>query len=553
MPKVKRRTENSETLNIKFDIAMLNSLIKYIRCEFISNNQLMNLNKLMRYVDVDTYNYSPDIQEKVKLIKILCEATVTNNLKDENVIISFLLNKDQELEELLKTTSLAPNQLSKSETEFISKAVNERLQYMYVFKEKDTIIELLEKLDNPNQVLSYYAVMNELKGKLSNLLVNIQSSTVGNGLLRSFNFSNDNFEDLMRIIVDKAKRPTSILQTGIRQLNAILSPGFQSGRLYTILGGTGKFKSGTLLNIADQIRLYNPQILPFENGMRKTILFITMENSIEETVLRLYDMYSEVNDELYDKTPEDVIEILQKNGKFMFNDYTGIDIELRYFANLEINTSQIYTIIKELEDAGKQVICVLLDYIKRIESTHDNAGDERTRISYASKELKSLAQFFEIPVITAMQINREGNSIIDAAMRDNKQDVAQFIGTSSVGVCWDLIEESDWVGLINLELQKSTNSLFLTFKRLKIRGKKDPISVDYFNHPFVNEKNIRLAVDVDKDKPVSVISLASDLESIAEKELKDGSVLRPKVAKVNTSTSNSVLKSIEMTGLLKSA
>jgi len=531
---------------------MLNSLIKYIRCEFISNNQLINLNKLMKYVDAEAYNYSPDIQDKVKLVKSLCEATVVNNLKDENVIISFILNNNQGFEEILKSVSLTPNQLSKSETEFISKAINERLQYLYVFKEKDAIIELLEKLDNPNQV-SYFAVMNELKGKLSNLLVNIQNSAIGNGLLRSFNFSNDNFEDLMRIIVDKAKRPSSILQTGIRQLNAILSPGFQSGRLYTILGGTGKFKSGTLLNIADQIRLYNPQIKPFENGMRKTILFITMENSIEETVLRLYDMYSEVNDELYDKTPEDVVKILQENGKFMFNDYTGIDIEIRYFANLEINTSYIYTVIKELEDVGKEVICVLLDYIKRIESTHDNNGEERIRISYASKELKSLAQFFEIPVITAMQINREGNSIIDAAMRDNKQDVAQFIGTSSVGVCWDLIEESDWVGLINLELQKSTNNLFLTFKRLKIRGKKDPISVDYFNHPFVNEKNIRLAVDVDKDKPVSVISLASDLESIAEKELKDGSVSRPKVTKMNATGNNSVLKSIEMTGLLKSA
>lgn len=553
MPKVKRRTENNDTFNIKFDIAMLNSLIKYIRCEFIANTQLINLNKLMKYVDVTTYNYNPDIQEKVILIQLLCEAIVINNLKDENVIISYILNKNQELEGVLKLTSIAPNQLSRSETEFISKAINERLQYMYVFKEKDAIIELLEKLDNPNQVLSYYIIMNELKGKLSNLLVNIQNSTVGNGLLRSFNFSNDNFADLMQIIVDKAKRPSSILQTGIRQLNAILSPGFQSGRLYTILGGTGKFKSGTLLNIADQIRLYNPQIKPFENGMRKTILFVTMENSIEETVLRLYDMYSDVNDELYNKSPEDVIKILRENGKFVFNDYTGIDIEIRYFANLEINTSYIYTIIKELEDAGKQVICVLLDYIKRIESTHDNTGDERIRISYSSKELKSLAQFFEIPVITAMQINREGNSIIDAAMRDNKQDVSQFIGTSSVGVCWDLIEESDWVGLINLELQRSTNKLFLTFKRLKIRGKKDPISVDYFNHPFVNEKNIRLAVDVDKDKPVSVISLASDLESIAEKELKDGSMARPKVTSISASANNSVLKSIEMTGLLKSA
>lgn len=550
MAKVKRRKDNLDKINLKFDVAMLNSLIKYIRCQFIPQNQLYNLYKLMSYVDFTTYDYNIDVQERVKLLSLLCDAIVESNLSDENVIESFVKDKHPDLEILLQNISLKPNQLTKSESDYISNSINERLQYLQVYVVKDDIIDLLEKLDGPDQVVSYYSIMNELKGKLSSLLVNIQNSSTTNGLLRSFNFSNDNFVDIMRTIINKANRPSSILQTGIRQLNAILSPGFQSGRLYTILGGTGKFKSGTLLNIADQIRLYNPQIVPFENGMRKTILFITMENSIEETIVRLYDMYSDINDELANKTVDEVVNLLREKGKFKFTDDSGIDIELRYYANLEITTAQIYNIIQELSDAGKEVICVLLDYIKRIRSTHEDGGEERIRISYASKELKSLAQFFEIPVITAMQINREGNSIIDAAMRDNKQDVAQFIGTSSVGVCWDLIEESDWVGLINLELQKSTNNLFLTFKRLKIRGKKDPISVDYFNHPFVNEKNIRLAVDVDQERPLSVISLASDLESIVEKEAKDGSTSRPRIA---SSSKNNVLKSIEMTGLLKSA
>ena len=137
-------------------------------------------------------------------------------------------------------------------------------------------------------------------------------------------------------------------------------------------------------------------------------------------------------------------------------------------------------------------------------------------MSFVTKELKSIAQFYEIPVITAMQLNREGNNIIDAAMRDNKQDVARFVGSSSIGNAWDIIEDSDWVALINLELQKSTQRLFLTIKRLKIRGKQVPFTVDYFNHPFANAKNIRLESDVDKPEPISIISLANDLESINE-------------------------------------
>lgn len=553
MPKVKRRVNKDNDLNINFDVPMLNALIKYIRCEFIANSQKANLLKLMNNVSVETYNYSIDIQDRVKLLKVMAVAIVESNINDEDVLLSYIKDNSSDLDEILNNISIKCNQLTKSETDQISISINERLQYMHIFKAKDEIVRLLNSLDDPNNAISYNSIMYDLKTKLSTLLVSIQNSTSQNGLLRAFSFSGEMFEELTKVIVEKSKRPASILQTGIRQLNAILSPGFQSGRLYTILGGTGKFKSGTLLNLADQIRLYNPQIIPFENGMRKTVLFVTMENSIEETVIRLYDMYSDIDDDLYDRSPEEVIQTLRDEGKFNFTDNNGIDIDIRYFSNLEITTAHLYTLIQELADNGKEVICLILDYLKRISSTHDDKGEERIRLSYASKELKSLAQFYEIPVITAMQINRDGNSIIDAAMRENKQDVAKFIGTSSVGVSWDVIEESDWVGLINLEQQMSTGQLFLTFKRLKIRGKKDALSVDYFNHPFVNNKNIRLEVDVDKERPVSIISLASDLESIVEKELKDGSSARPRISKSSGTQNNSVLKSIEMTGLLKSA
>lgn len=75
------------------------------------------------------------------------------------------------------------------------------------------------------------------------------------------------------------------------------------------------------------------------------------------------------------------------------------------------------------------------------------------------------------------------------------------------------------MAIINLEMRKSSNQLYLTFKRVKIRGKKDPMSQDYFNHPFTNEKCIRLETDVDKDFVVSIRSLAADLESVEQEKL----------------------------------
>ena len=158
----------------------------------------------------------------------------------------------------------------------------------------------------------------------------------------------------------------------------------------------------------------------------------------------------------------------------------------------------------------------MLDYIKRINSPRPWNGDERIRLGYVSKELNNFAKFFSIPVITAMQTNREGNTIIDAAIREDKQDVAKFLGASNIGSSWAIMEDSDWVCLINREIRHSDKQMFLTFKRLKIRGKTDATVADYFNYPFTNEKYIRLESDVNEPFSKAIRSLASDLEAAPE-------------------------------------
>ena len=130
-------------------------------------------------------------------------------------------------------------------------------------------------------------------------------------------------------------------------------------------------------------------------------------------------------------------------------------------------------------------------------------------------------------------------------MRDSKQDVARFVGSSSIGNAWDIIEDSDWVCLINLELQKSTQQLFLTFKRLKIRGKKVPMSSDYFNHPFSNAKNIRLEPDVNKEYSLSIMSLATDLESIEEEDEKKPKLKNLQEKSRQNKTSESIIGSLK--------
>ena len=551
MPTIKKRNSTPNKIKVKFDVPLLNSLIKYIRCEYVSQSSLSQLRKFMRFIDIDSYEYEEAIYPRLKTLDILTKAIIDDGIRDESLLRSYLEDQYPTGIQIIEQIGFDRNQLSSTECDYIANAIRIRVQTIAINLKKAELLETLDKLDANSFKPAYAELVEQVRRQMTELIGELQQNDSDQGLMKEFAFSMTDAAALIDKIVKKAKRPASILQTGIRQLNSILSPGFQSGRMYCFLGGSGKFKSGTLLNIAEQIRRFNPQIPAYENGLRKCILFITLENSIEETVERIYDMYCETNGNMRDDDTQQVIDALRKNGGYEFTATSGIDIFMKYAGNLEINTGEIHVYIKELREKGYMPICIILDYIKRIDSVHNSNGDERVRMSFVAKELKSIAQYYEIPMITAMQLNREGNSIIDAAMRESKQDVARFVGSSSIGNAWDIIEDSDWVCLINPEIQISTGMKFLTFKRLKIRGKSETTEngatpIDYFNHPFEIDRGIRLQTDVDKDHGVSLMSLATDLETIEEKEndYKELPKKRPNLEDIKKQSSGRVLSTL---------
>ena len=552
MPRVKKRNSTpSNKIKVKFDVDLLNTLIKYVRCEYVGQTALSQLRKFIKYLDIDSYEYEEAIYPRLKTLDILTKAISEDGIRDDTLLRTHIKEQYSSGIDIIDQVGFDKNQLSSTECDYVTNAVRVRVQTIAISIKKNKLLDTLEKIDASSFTPSYAELVEDVRKQMTELITELQVTDNDQGLLKEFAFSMDEAAALIDRIVKKAKRPASILQTGIRQLNAILSPVFQSGRMYCFLGGSGKFKSGTLLNIAEQIRRFNPQIPAYENGMRKCILFITLENSIEETVERIYDMYCETNGNMRDDDTQQVIDALRNNGGYDFTATSGIDIFMKYAGNLEINTGEIHVYIKELKEKGYIPICIILDYIKRIDSVHNSNGDERIRMSFVAKELKAIAQYYEIPMITAMQLNREGNSIIDAAMRESKQDVARFVGSSSIGNAWDIIEDSDWVCLINPEIQISTGQKFLTFKRLKIRGKSEVTEsggnpIDYFNHPFDIEHGIKLQTDVDKDHTVSLISLATDLESIEEKEneFKELPKKRPSLDDIKNSSKGKVLSSL---------
>ena len=188
------------------------------------------------------------------------------------------------------------------------------------------------------------------------------------------------------------------------------------------------------------------------------------------------------------------------------------DIVMQYYNNFEISTGDIYNIVDDLEDNNREVIAVVVDYIKRIRSISPTI-DERIRLANVSNELKDLSVNLKIPVITAQQINRAGNMALDNASETGKEDLARFLGRGNIAQCWDIIENSDWCGILNIEVEKSSNIKYLTVKEIKKRY-KSMTNITYFNQPFVDVDSIQMVEDVGWSTPAGKISLATNLNIV---------------------------------------
>ena len=255
--------------------------------------------------------------------------------------------------------------------------------------------------------------------------------------------------------------------------------------------------------MAYQIKQGNQKYRTKDPLKRPAILMATQENLVGETVDRLFSLCVAENtsDRLKNYRPQDAIKLLKNKGRMKLTKDNNIDIIVMYKPAGSIDTSDILAEIENLEEEGVEVICLIHDYIKKIKSINPNK-EKRLEMGNVVDEFKVIAVDKQIPVILANQLNRDASKTIDSATECNKTDLGRFLGAANVSEAWTVIENSDWVGIVNRERLMSTNQLYLTIHRLKIRYGSDD-SIDYFNHPFLPNE-FGLMEDRYLEKPLSI-------------------------------------------------
>ena len=506
--KIQNNIHNSDNkIKFKFPKSILNLFIGYSLypdTSKVSKMDLSNLYKLLKMTDERSYEFDVSMYARLELAKKILEARIEKGLYSFDAIMSYCnIENDVENNKLINNINSFTN-LTESEIKYITRAVTDRLQYAFILLYKEIILNEFLKIDT-GEFNSYKEVVSEVKEQCAQLLNDIRKADAAT-MKKSFSLKEGIFEELVTSAVASITDPGTALVTGVQMLNDMLSPGYMPGRLYIWLGISGSFKSLMLLMSCYWIKKYNK----IETTKTPTVLYITTENSIDESIIRLFNMSTTCGD-IRQYLPEEIAGMMRESGGLTLDD-GDTDIVMQYYNNFEISTGDIYNIVDDLEDNNREVIAVVVDYIKRIRSISPTI-DERIRLANVSNELKDLSVNLKIPVITAQQINRAGNMALDNASETGKEDLARFLGRGNIAQCWDIIENSDWCGILNIEVEKSSNIKYLTVKEIKKRY-KSMTNITYFNQPFVDVDSIQMVEDVGWSTPAGKISLATNLNIV---------------------------------------
>ena len=517
---------------MKWDLGILNKLIglTFKKNMYITVSILRNLQKLMDRSDFTIYQSKGLIYKRVEFLKKALRAKLDEKLEDESLILTYCRSDlDDPIVEDIINNLPKYKQLNHQEIKFLISYIDDRLHYGIIQVYIEKMAEIIEKIED-GEYQTYAQARSMVDKWVADY--NMASRAVRTKYQDNvLDFNDPNLQDKVDDVLSRLGNTSSIIITGIQMLNEMLSPGFRPGKLYMFLGLTGGYKSAMLLKIVLDCVKYNAKTYkPKKEGHKPYVLYLTMENTKDESFARAYNM-TIANDDPEDHDSAWIVEQL-KEHKLAFNDDIGMVIW--YEPNRSITTNDIRNIIDELDTQGKEVIMVSFDYIKRIKP-QEKAANEKEELKHVTDELRTIASDYLIPVVSAQQLNRSGLATVNNDMRNNESYLARFLGGENVGSAYEVMENADMTIILNLERRKSDGQLFLTCYRIKERY-RPYTKLDYFNQPFNGNNEIMLVDDIYEDKPRGVISLATDLEAVdadmafesrGRKQLKRGNQAAP--------------------------
>lgn len=455
------------------------------------------------------------LELKFDLILFVSELIVKKNITSNKLIegaieTKFITEYLEELDEVLDICHdvVNPDNFSDADVNYIIEYINEKLMYIALYEEKSNLEHLLHKLD-VNDVDNFGEFGESFKNLLQKITKDIGSSNNRKSAADSYISCTENQTNSIRNTIKELNNKTSVIKTGCKFHNLQLSGGgYCTGSTYIYIARSGGGKSLFLLTLLRWWLLYNKGIITRNPRLKPICVYISMENGIQETNQRLFEMFipEEMREgkEYNDYTPEEIQQLYTELG---WNDENHA-YAIYYRKNKSVNANDLEIIIDDLEEQGYEVKLLAVDYLKRMKAI-DHTNDIRLDLGEIVNDLMTLAKSKNIPIVTATQLNRQGCTILEELAKKST-NIIQEVTSGNIGESSLLLENCSFAFLMNREVSLSTGVNYLTMNRIKSRGKLHT-QENYFAIPYTSPTSIIIDEDYGLKKTNSIHNIGDNL------------------------------------------
>lgn len=495
------------------DVDMLDSYCEYLLNDRNKHITYSNLSNLKDYVGMMDPKYiTTDAKmARYRFLEYYLEARLDKGITKRELAITYVMDHTEPMyQKIIRReilNSIDPDQMGRKDIEFMNEVIFAQLNIMFMHRYQIGMTQLIEDVNNNNFGKTKEDCENAIQF-FQTILSDLTKAQRRSKQENRFNLTDAaHFRAMVTETYERIQSDSSFLKTGYQGLNSMLGGGLENARVYNFIGATGGFKSGLLLNLMRSIKLFNKGRPRKDPTKRATILFLSQENNIWETIVRIFSIFSGAG-KMKNYNLDDIFRILDDGGFSIVSDEDDIDIEFRYYGNMDISVPDIRGIYEELDNEGREVIAIIQDYIERLRPPTLSV-DKRVQLNDVSNQMHDLAIELDVPILTASQFNRSGVSTIEQIRDSNKYDAGKSVGMKDISESFGMLKNFDANISIVVEYDRSEERFYLSFRSLKYRG-DDSEALTYFLQPFVGKKSkIMLQEDIDTE-PVYRLSLADD-------------------------------------------
>lgn len=410
-------------------------------------------------------------------------------------------NEEQEIIENIQFLRNNPTIKTQSECMKLCELLSDYLKWAGVLKVKNSFIrtlDIIDEDDEPGDLKTHVDLVYNVAQEIVKAYESANITTV------SHTFDSADVDGMKIVVADAkdARAPDKCIITGIRGLNNLLSPGYLSGCLYIYAALPGNYKSGILLKSHVDTLKYNDHIKNTTNGKTPISMYISMENTMAQTIRRLWSILFPTAD-ISTYSVEEITEMINK-------ELTSRNMRsvILYYGYREKSTKDLEAIIRSYNNDENVVVAVFLDYIKRIRPGRTDAAaisSEKSELHTIMNELKTICSEFNIPIVSGHQLNREAARQVDDIVRNggyNKTD--QAMGRANVSVAWEVMEVADWMGLMNIENNGETKCLMIKAVKQRDLDQNTDNAITAIRHPFLSPQSFALKDDIMENVSISI-------------------------------------------------